>query len=265
MPSGGSGSAGTSCPSLVRRGQIELLGGGFYEPILCRHPGARPAQGQLPMMTDFLESLFGRPPARRVADRARLGAARFPSPWPGGGRRVHGPRRRAFPGRGCRRRSTSRTSPRTRACRLRVSRSHEAPLPHPVPPEWSARSISKAIRRRAGGHRGDDGEKFGMWPGTVQGLQGGLARAVLRASSKADFESETTFAEAMDSGPPGGRVICPRRRTRRCAHGPSRRPRPKPSWPSRNASSGASNRMPARRMFRNFFTNIPSRTPSTSG
>ncbi len=40
--------------NLVKRGQVELLGGGFYEPIfsILRE---RDAQGQIQMMTDFLQ------------------------------------------------------------------------------------------------------------------------------------------------------------------------------------------------------------------
>ncbi|MBI4726831.1 DUF1926 domain-containing protein [candidate division TA06 bacterium] len=47
---------------MVRAGQMELLGGGFYEPIMPAIPD-RDKQGQLNMMSEFLKNRFGRAPA----------------------------------------------------------------------------------------------------------------------------------------------------------------------------------------------------------
>ena len=47
---------------LVQRGQVELLGGGFYEPMLSVLP-ERDAVGQITMMADYLEHHFGKRPA----------------------------------------------------------------------------------------------------------------------------------------------------------------------------------------------------------
>ncbi|MCK4512555.1 alpha-amylase, partial [bacterium] len=44
--------------ALVERGQVEVLGGGFYEPILCAIP-ERDARGQIRMMTDYVSDRFG--------------------------------------------------------------------------------------------------------------------------------------------------------------------------------------------------------------
>lgn len=46
---------------LTARGQVELLGGGFYEPILAVIPAAD-RLGQLNMMSDYLQANFGRRP-----------------------------------------------------------------------------------------------------------------------------------------------------------------------------------------------------------
>ncbi|HQH46921.1 MAG TPA: 4-alpha-glucanotransferase, partial [Candidatus Aminicenantes bacterium] len=46
---------------LTARGQMELLGGGFYEPILPIIPEAD-RRGQIEMMSDYLEKHFGRRP-----------------------------------------------------------------------------------------------------------------------------------------------------------------------------------------------------------
>jgi 4-alpha-glucanotransferase len=47
--------------ALVERGQIEVLGGGFYEPILVTLPD-RDRRGQLVRMRDEIEAMFGRRP-----------------------------------------------------------------------------------------------------------------------------------------------------------------------------------------------------------
>src|SRR5262245_59259400 len=47
--------------ALVTRGQVEVLGGGFYEPMLAVLPAAD-AQGQLTMMSKFCEERFGQAP-----------------------------------------------------------------------------------------------------------------------------------------------------------------------------------------------------------
>ena len=55
--------------ALVSRGQVELLGGGFYEPMLAVLP-ERDARGQIAMMSDYLETHFGvRPEGMWLAER----------------------------------------------------------------------------------------------------------------------------------------------------------------------------------------------------
>jgi len=47
--------------AMVGRGQVEMLSGGYYEPLLSSIP-ARDALGQLAMMTDYLQRRFGQRP-----------------------------------------------------------------------------------------------------------------------------------------------------------------------------------------------------------
>ncbi len=47
--------------ALVARDQVEILGGGYYEPVLAALP-ERDRIGQLRRMADELETLFGRRP-----------------------------------------------------------------------------------------------------------------------------------------------------------------------------------------------------------
>ena len=54
---------------LVARGQVEIVGGGYYEPVLASLP-ERDRIGQLRRMADELESLFGtRPRGAWLAER----------------------------------------------------------------------------------------------------------------------------------------------------------------------------------------------------
>ena len=48
--------------ALVERGQVELLGGGYYEPVLASLP-ERDRVGQLDRMADEVERIGGRRPA----------------------------------------------------------------------------------------------------------------------------------------------------------------------------------------------------------
>ena len=106
---------------LADRGQVEIMGGGYAEPILVSLP-ERDRVGQLRRMADEVEERVRGAAERRVAGRAGLGA---------------GPaRRRSSPGARPGRSSTTRTSgrrpsrrttcgvrtsPRTRAARSRSS------------------------------------------------------------------------------------------------------------------------------------------------
>ncbi len=67
------------------------------------------------------------------------------------------------------------------------------------------------VRRRGGlAILGDDGEKFGMWPGTKSWVydEGWLERFLSFLESDPRIETRT-YAEALASGPQGGRVYLP--------------------------------------------------------
>ena len=83
---------------LVERGQVEILGGGYYEPVLASLP-ERDRIGQLRRMTHELEATFGRRPAGAwLAER--VWEPDLPTSLVAAGYRLDDPRRRAFPRRG---------------------------------------------------------------------------------------------------------------------------------------------------------------------
>ena len=85
---------------LVKRGQIEIVGGGYYEPILIAIPLADRRE-QITRLANYVEKHFRGAAARRVARRTRLGtaAAFFARPR---GRRIHTRGRQSFSRRGIR-------------------------------------------------------------------------------------------------------------------------------------------------------------------
>ena len=126
--------------ALVDRDQVEILGGGYYEPVLASLP-ERDRVGQLAPDGRRAEALFGRRPRGRVARRTGLGAgpARRRSSRPATtGRSSTTPTSapRPSPRRTC----GARTRPRTRAAPARLRDRAGPALPDPVP-------------RRRGGHR----------------------------------------------------------------------------------------------------------------
>ena len=88
----------TACARSWTRGQVEILGGGFYEPVLASLP-ERDRIGQLTRMADELESLFGRRP-RGAWLAERVWEPDLPTSLVGGGLPLDDPRRRALPRRG---------------------------------------------------------------------------------------------------------------------------------------------------------------------
>ena len=126
--------------ALVAADRIELLGGGYYEPVLASLPEADRLT-QLRLMADAVERIGGRRPVRRLAGRTGLGAG------PAGGPRgrwlsLDDPRRRPLP-----RRRHRRFTP--------LGPLHDRrPGPHPRPVRIrQAAPLSDPVRRRGRRHR----------------------------------------------------------------------------------------------------------------
>ena len=84
--------------ALAERDQIEIVGGGWYEPVLAALP-ERDRVGQLVRMADELEATFGRRP-RGAWLAERVWEPDLPTALVYGRLRLDGPRRRPLPGGG---------------------------------------------------------------------------------------------------------------------------------------------------------------------
>ena len=194
--------------AMAGRGQLELLGGGFYEPILAVIPEAD-RTGQVRMMSDFLEAHFGRRPqglwltervwephlAKSLAaagiEYTLLDEEHFRA---AGVRNIHASyitEDEGFP---------LRVLPIDKKLRYMI-------------PFHSLDDLDAYLKdiRAAGGTAilGDDGEKFGVWPGTKQWVYDeGWLEKFLAFVEERDIRM-TTCSEYLDAEPPAGRVYIP--------------------------------------------------------
>jgi hypothetical protein len=201
-----------SCLDLVRllagRGQVELLGSGFYEPILAVIPeGDR--LGQLRMMSRWLEDHFGRRP-RGVWLTERVWEPHIAGTLARAGIEYTLLDEEHFHYAGAKDIHTSYIT-EDEGLPLRVfpiDKQLRYLIPFGTLEEIDA--AFAGIRERGGiAVLGDDGEKFGLWPGTADWVfgKGWLGKFL-------DHLEETgvrtmTLSEYADAEPPGGRVYLP--------------------------------------------------------
>jgi alpha-amylase len=200
---------------LVRREQIEILGGGYYEPVLASLP-ERDRIGQLRRMSDELAALFGRRPtgawlaervwepdlptslaaggyAWTVLDDAHFRAAAIPE------EDLWGPYTTEDQGR------------------LLTVFGTEQGLRYRIPFR-DVEEVIEYLREHATeagdrvGMMGDDGEKFGAWPTTWQHCWGEgrwVARFFEALEANADWLTTTTPSAWLAAHRPIGRVYIP--------------------------------------------------------
>ena len=200
--------------ALAARGQVEIMTGGFYEPILPAIP-ERDARGQIELSTDYIERRFGvRPRGMWLAERvwepgiakviAESGVeyvalddyefrlAGVPDDELNGYFMTEdeGVPLKLFP----------------------ISKRLRYLIPFAEPSQTLDHMRSLAERGDdLVAVFGDDGEKFGVWPGTHKHVyeDGWLDRFLQALSDSSDWLKLSTFAEVVDSSPSRGRVYLP--------------------------------------------------------
>jgi len=201
--------------ALVGRGQVEVLGGGYYEPVLVSLP-ERDRHGQLVRMADEVERLVGcRPRGAWLAER--VWEPQLPSVLADAGYdwtilddnhfRAAAIAEDAMWG-------AYVTEDQGRLLRVFGT---EQGLRYRIP-FGSPEDVIAHLRGNAteDGHRlgmmGDDGEKFGAWPGTYEHCWGGnqwIDRFFRLLEENASWLETVTPSSWLDREPPVGRVYVP--------------------------------------------------------
>ncbi|RMG60206.1 MAG: DUF1926 domain-containing protein [Deltaproteobacteria bacterium] len=200
---------------LVERGQVEILGGGVYEPVLPVIP-ERDRVGQLEKMAEKIRSLFGRKPrgiwlAERVwepslpltlrkagVEYLPLDDYHFLLAGASGDEldgyfitEYNGHVVKVFPG-------------------LELLR-YTIPFRDPGETIDYLRTLRRPGRKAPAAVFADDGEKFGIWPGTYSHVyEGGwLKRFFDKIVEEKEWLRTSTFASYVDRFPPRGRIYLP--------------------------------------------------------
>lgn len=199
---------------LVARGQVELIGGAFYDPILTMLP-EEDRRGQITTFADYLERTFGRRPrgawvaervweqtlTRSLADAAVEYITLDDSHFLAAGlteAQLTGAFLTEEDGR-----------------LLRVYPASEE-LRYLIPfrePQESLQYLARRLEAADGPVvvYADDGEKFGSWPGTHEHVygKGWLRRFIELLLESCDWLHLSTLAEVTDGRPPVGKVYLP--------------------------------------------------------
>ncbi len=197
---------------LVERGQVEVLTGGFYEPILTLLP-EQDAVSQVKRLSDYVVGRFGSSPngawlAERIwepkvpAILSKAGV-RFTivddSHFASVGRDVE-----SLDGYYVSEDENQRLFVFPTSERLRYY------MPFKLPEETVKYLRSKLDAGFRGITFGDDGEKFGMWPGTHKWVyQEGWLENFFSAIEACDWIETLTFSEYIKRFPPSGLIYLP--------------------------------------------------------
>lgn len=199
---------------LVESRQIEIMSGGFYEPIfsVIREPDAL---GQIKMMNDFIREKFRTTPrgawlAERVWDPV------LPRLISDGGLSytlldsTHFLHTGLSPEQIRGYYVTEREGKTLAIFPIDMKLRYTIPFEPPEKTIEYLRYIASDMEDIAVTY-GDDGEKFGMWPGTYSWVyeKGWLEAFFAELEKNQDMIKMSTFSEYLDSHPPEGRIYLP--------------------------------------------------------
>lgn len=199
---------------LAARGQVEIMGGAYYEPVISIIPEAD-AVAQIEKMSGYIEKRFGnRPSGMWLAER--VWEPNIPS--------ITGPpgieytllddthfRYSGLSDEELFGYYLTEHSGHTLAV-FPIDRGLRYTIPFKEVEETIARLKEVAESRPgAGVIYGDDGEKFGVWPGTYDWVfkDGWLEDFFAALAENSNWINLMTFSEYMEKNPPAGRVYLP--------------------------------------------------------
>jgi len=199
---------------LAARGQVEMLSGGFYEPILPIIP-RDDAIGQIRMMNDYIRDRFGQK-ARGLWLAERVWEPHLPSIIAEAGLSytIIDESHFAQAGLGADKMFGYYLTEDvgSKIAVFPIDKNLRYTIPFKLPEEVLEylQSIS-ADGKPKGITYGDDGEKFGMWPDTYKWVytDGYLENFFTMLEQNSGWIKMPTFSEFIESHPPAGRIYLP--------------------------------------------------------
>ncbi|MEE9542156.1 MAG: alpha-amylase/4-alpha-glucanotransferase domain-containing protein, partial [Thermodesulfobacteriota bacterium] len=199
---------------MVDRGQVEMLGGGYFEPILSVIP-EQDRLGQLLMMSERIEGLFGvRPRGAWLAER--VWEPTLPSTLKSAGIEYVVLDDYHFTRSGLKPDELDGyfiTEDQGRVIKVFPGSEKLRYLMPFKPVEMLKEHLGELSKNGPGSMvlYADDGEKFGVWPGTKKWVfdDGWLERFLKKIKSMKGTVRPVTFSEYMDEFKPRGRVYLP--------------------------------------------------------
>ncbi len=201
--------------TLVERGQAELLGGGFYEPMLAVLP-ERDARGQIEMMSTYLSRHFGvRPEGMWLAERVwEPSLAKLIADCGLKYTLVDDGHFRSAGMEGALRGYYITEKAGTPLALFPIDKNLRDGIPFLE--AWETIKVIEKLADESpagtdGVTYGDDGEKFGVWPRTKEWVWGkGWLREFFRLiGERTDVIRTSTFSEFLKNNRPTGRVYLP--------------------------------------------------------